>query len=437
MPRDRCARLEHRRPWTALGRGGSSHLLIPFLTLAFIAVLFVGWEVVERRLFPTRSIGFSHFFLTLRALVITALACGMVYLLMYRQQRRLSMTAEQVAGLLETYMADPNTLARFENPHLLHCREAVDCGDPDCPMYDSPGGRCWQVMALGSGGDGDALPSMEIEKCHECATFRRSCPDKLVQLGETCNNLLFLLKVEARRMERMRSQMVEREKIFSIGQLASGVAHEVVNPLSSISSIVQMLKRSGATADTDEQLALIETHIQRITGTLRQLEGLARRGDEGWAVIDVSQALEETVLLLSFDPRARNVDVHLEPLPPLPTTHGIPGQLQQVFINLSLNALDAMPDGGALTLGAQNTRGGLAIQIKDTGCGVPSGAGRRIFDPFFTTKEPGCGTGLGLAVSNSIVQKLNGTIEYQSTEGVGTVFTVVLPILSERPRALS
>ncbi len=427
-----------RRPLRAFFlRAAASRLFIPLLALAFIAVLFVGWEVAERRLFPTKSIGFSHFLLTLRALVITALACGLVYVLMARQQRQLSRTAEQVAGLLETYMADPNTLARFENPHLLHCREVLDCGDSDCPLYDSPGERCWQAMALGCDGGGAVHPGMEIEKCHECATFRLSCPDELTQLGETCNNLLFLLKAEARRVERMRSHMVEREKMFSIGQLASGLAHEVVNPLASISSIVQMLRRSGATADTEDQLALIETHIQRITSTLRQLVELSREGDERWAAIDVGQALEETVLLVSFDPRARNVDVQLEPLPSLPTTYGIPGQLQQVFINLCLNALDAMPDGGALTIEARDTRGGLAVQIRDTGCGIPSGVGRRIFDPFFTTKEPGCGTGLGLAVSNSIVQKLNGTIEYQSTEGVGTVFTVVLPILSERPRALS
>jgi signal transduction histidine kinase len=113
----------------------------------------------------------------------------------------------------------------------------------------------------------------------------------------------------------------------------------------------------------------------------------------------------------------------------------LPGQLQQVFINLSLNALDAMPDGGTLTIRADRKRKAILVSVRDTGEGIPPAVGRRIFEPFFTTKQPGQGTGLGLAVSYGVVQKHGGAIDFQSSVGGGTLFTVELPVLDRTPDA--
>jgi signal transduction histidine kinase len=410
-----------------------SYLLIPLMILCIITIIFVGWEVLERRISPEMSIGMRHFLLTLRAFIVTAVASLMIYIFMRCQNRRLSSTAEKLAQVLETHMNNPKLPCRFENPNLQHCRDVLNCGYEECPMFDKPGERCWQVMAL-SGAPRDNLSTrMEIEKCHECEVYRQSCPDKLTELGESFNNLMFLLREESRQVGQMRAQMVEREKMVSIGQLASGIAHEVGNPLSSISSIVQMVKRSGMNGKMTDQLALIETHIKRINGTVRQLVKLARPGGDRWEEIDVGRVLEETVLLISFDPRAHDVDIAFEHPEALPTIHGVPGQLEQVFINLSLNALDAMADGGTLTINARKTRSSIIVRIEDTGYGIPPETGRRIFDPFYTTKEPGKGTGLGLAVSYSIMQNFNGTIEYDSIPGEGTAFTIYLPIINKKP----
>jgi len=424
----RHSRLKRRPAWARPKQKLNPRPLLLVPVILTITVIFVGWELGERAMFDPMSIGQRHLLLFLRALATSIAACVVVYLLMLRRQRQLSKTAEELTTLLVSYMRDPRLARQFENPHRVHCRRLLECGESECPMYEDTGERCWQVMALGSSDQDHLSPGVAIEWCHECEVFQASCPDELTLLGENYNNLLFLLSEESQKMGRLRSELVEREKMFSIGQIASGVAHEVGNPLSSISSIVQMLKRSGKNEEMTEDLTLIETHIQRISGIVRQLSNLARRGDNNWAWIDVGQALEETVRLISFDTRASNVKIVFDEPPALPSIRGIPGQISQVFINLSLNALDAMPDGGTLTITAVKNRGRIIVRIEDTGGGIPPDTGRRIFDPFFTTKDPGCGTGLGLAVSNSIVRKLNGTIEHESEVGKGTAFLVYLPV---------
>ena len=132
----------------------------------------------------------------------------------------------------------------------------------------------------------------------------------------------------------------------SLGVMAAGVAHEVSNPLSSIFSVVQMLRRGGANPDATASMELIETHIKRIWGTIRQLSNMARPVSDRREYIDVVESLGEAVRLIEFDRRARNVEMKFERPATRLTTYAVGGQLQQVFENLLLNALDAMPDGG-------------------------------------------------------------------------------------------
>jgi signal transduction histidine kinase len=370
-----------------------------------------------------------------RAAVVTAAASTIVYVLMRRPQRRLSATAEQLNRFLESRQTNLSGSERFENPHRVHCRDVLDCSRSDCPLYDAPEERCWQLKALSRATREHDAPAMEIEECHACEVYRRCCPDKLTELGESFNNLMFLLDEEARQVGRMRAKMLEKEKMVAIGQIASGIAHEVGNPLSSISSIVQMLKRNGLGEPTAKQLDLIETHIQRISAIVRQLVGLARPGVDRWELVDIGQILQEAVQLVAFDRRARNIEIDFVPPARLPRTYGLRGQLAQVFINLLLNALDAMPEGGTLVLRAEARRREIIIRVRDTGSGIPPETGRRIFEPFYTTKEPGRGTGLGLAVSFGVIQKHGGTIDFSSPPGGGTVFTVEIPVSHQPPDA--
>jgi len=127
------------------------------------------------------------------------------------------------------------------------------------------------------------------------------------------------------------------------------------------------------------------------------------------------------------------VSIRYTPTRKLPTTFGLSGQLQQLFINLLLNAYDAMPDGGELTIRVQRRVRKIVASVEDTGCGIAAEVGRRVFEPFFTTKEPGQGAGLGLAVCYNVVEKHGGRIDFDSTPAIGTTFTVEIPILTEPP----
>jgi signal transduction histidine kinase len=267
-------RMQDRRPTFRERHRGLLRFGAFLAGLLGIAAVFIGWDIAAHRFLPDLPTGVRHLSLTLLAAIVTGAVGYTVYRLMRRQQTSLSSVAEQLSGLLETYMANPDSTARFENPHLVQCAELLHCGNESCQLHGRNllGDRCWQVMALERADNDVEKTSIEIGKCHECEVYRMSCPDKLTELGESFNNLLFLLGQESKRLERLRRQMVEKEKMVSIGQLASGIAHEVANPLSSISSVVQMLKRSGTVEpDTVAQYDLIETHIRRITGIVRKL----------------------------------------------------------------------------------------------------------------------------------------------------------------------
>jgi signal transduction histidine kinase len=422
-----------------LARRKTLRILKPAAVVLVFAVLSTAWAVTEHHLLADLPEAWHHAILTIWGGLLAVIACSFVYAVLRCERMRLSSAARQLHRLLECYQSGPTRdpaagTCRFQNPHLVHCRDVMDCHATDCPMHDSPNERCWQVMALHRG-PRDHLPArIELERCRECSVFQLSCPDTLTEMGESFNNLMFLLEEGAEQFGRLRTQMVEKDKMAALGQIAAGVAHEVGNPLSSISSIVQMLKRGPNGAPRTDQLDLIQSHIQRISAIVRQLVTMARPSPEKWEPIDMGEVMEEAVRLVSFDRRARNVAIDFQRPSHVPRTYGLKGELQQVFINLALNAMDAMPQGGKLRIRLESTRGTLILRFEDTGCGIPTEAGRRIFEPFFTTKQPGEGAGLGLAVSYSIIQKHAGTIDFSSAAGNGTEFIIELPVLDAPPQ---
>ena len=416
-----------------LGLQPAFGVLLLALAGSGLAVLFVGSDLLERVVFPSMSTGLRHSLLTAQAAIVTVLAGAGVYLVMRRQQGQLSKTAEELTRLLESFQNGARIQERFENPHRVHCRDVLECQRKECPAYDAPGERCWQVVALRRAPG--RPPSVDIHRCHACPVYQTSCPDKLTDLGESFNNLMFLLKEEVERNWRMRAAMVEKQKMAAIGQIAAGVADEVCNPLSSISSVAQMLRRSAPDPPVRDQLSVIEKHVQRISSVVRRLVSSSRVGTGRWETVDARKILEEALHLVSYDRRAREVDIVLDAPSSLPPTVGLRDQLQQVFFNLSLNALDAMPNGGRLTVRAAVEEGRIQVRVEDTGSGIAPEVERHVFEPFFTTKPPGHGVGLGLPVSYGIVQEHGGTIDFSSAAGKGTVFTVDLPVRDKAPDA--
>ena len=225
---------------------------------------------------------------------------------------------------------------------------------------------------------------------------------------------------------KLQQQLLTSEKLASIGLLSAGVAHEINTPLTGISSYVQMLQKKFTDAHYAQILQKIEAQTERVNRIIKNLLNFARNpADESFQRIDLKESLEEILSLIDY--RLKNLNIKLElKLTPV-YVYAQRERLQQVFINIILNALDAMPGGGTLTIETQTINSQAKIKISDTGTGIKPEHLPRIFDPFFTTKGIGKGTGLGLSISFAIIKEHDGQILVDSTVGKGTTFTIIIP----------
>jgi two-component system NtrC family sensor kinase len=246
--------------------------------------------------------------------------------------------------------------------------------------------------------------------------------------GERCGTILILDDVTAR--VRLEEQLQHAEKMASVGLLAAGVAHEVNTPLAGISSYTQLLRGQLDERDPrQEVLEKIEKQSFRAAKIINGLLNFSRSSGTEFELVDVNRVLADVLSLVEHQLEGSKIRVRKELAEDLPPVRGNSNRIQQVFFNLVLNARDAMPSGGWLTLATSADNGSVLVEVKDTGHGIRREHIRRIYDPFFTTKGIGKGTGLGLSVSYGIVQEHGGAIFVDSTPGQGTTFQVALPAL--------
>jgi signal transduction histidine kinase len=235
----------------------------------------------------------------------------------------------------------------------------------------------------------------------------------------------------------LEEQLQISEKMASLGLLAAGVAHEVNTPLTGISSYTQMLLQ-GAEPDDPKTKVLekIERQTFRAAKIVSGLLNLSRPGTGNERIeVDLNAVVTDVVVLLEHQFEVGSIKIRRELASSPVPVQGIEHQLQQVFLNLFLNARDAMPRGGWLTIASSRVSGGRAVaEIADTGSGIPSEHLARIYDPFFTTKAIGRGTGLGLSITYGIVREHGGTIRCESSVGQGTRFILSLPVAEREQR---
>src|SRR5256885_1360085 len=231
---------------------------------------------------------------------------------------------------------------------------------------------------------------------------------------------------------RSEEQMTQTEKLTSLGLLAAGVAHEVNTPLAVISNYIQMLAKQMP--EGDPRQSIIEKIVKqtfRASEIVNNLLNFSRTGAPEAADIDVNRVVEETLSLVTHPLKASHIQVVKQLGETLPAVRGSANKLQQVFLNLFLNARDAMPSGGMLEVRTAAHNGSVEIEVADTGGGIAREDIHRIFDPFFTTKASGRGTGLGLSVSYGIIKEHAGKIDVRSTPGKGTSFHVEFPAVKK------
>lgn len=243
----------------------------------------------------------------------------------------------------------------------------------------------------------------------------------------------------------LEEKLIQAEKLAIVGQLSAGFAHEVNNILCSIGGYAQFVqqkiskKHQAEIADIYKDIEIIISQSERATKLMQNFLGFSRNNKSEESFVNVTSLIDQVVSFITYRLHNLKIEIVKEYEPELPEVFVDPNRLEQVFLNLIVNAMHAMPQGGRIKITCKFlcSRGDefVIIDFADTGCGIPEENFRKIFDPFFTTKEKGLGTGLGLFICRRIIEKYQGSIDLTSRVGEGTVFTIKLPVVHCEPPA--
>jgi PAS domain S-box-containing protein len=338
--------------------------------------------------------------------IISSLNDGLVVVGLDDRILRWNASIEQLYGLPRAAVVGRTIAEVFDGPFLGRLRAAMSAETAEVALYRVP-----------------------LESRHEpprsllvnAAVAPLRTPD-----GKVAGTIVILEDTTSR--VKLEEQLQISEKMASIGLLAAGVAHEVNTPLTGISSYTQMLLEQAAPDDPRTPLLeKIERQTFRAAKIVNGLLNLARPAQTDVVPVDVNAVINDVISLLEHQFKGGSVQVRKDLAVPSPVLLGIEHKLQQVFLNLFLNARDAMPKGGWLSISTRLDGEQVVVEVGDTGAGIPEEQLSRIYDPFFTTKPIGVGTGLGLSITYGIVQEHQGTITCHSTPGQGTRFVLSFP----------
>lgn len=260
-----------------------------------------------------------------------------------------------------------------------------------------------------------------------------TCREKAVAVFQGIAEVEMCLPYLIEELQKTQDTLIQAEKLSSIGQIAAGVAHEINNPLTGVLLYTRLMLKSLKERKLDietsvERLSLMEQETERCTRIIKNLLDFARQTQPKPVSFELGRVIKNAISILSHHAELSNVNIILELEKGLPQVFADPDQIQQVFVNIILNAIQAMPNGGTLTIKSGYVESAKEVFIKfiDTGIGIPKENLKKLFTPFFTTKEKGKGVGLGLAVCYGIIQRHKGKIEVESEVGKGTTFTIKL-----------
>ncbi len=325
------------------------------------------------------------------------------------------------AAIFPDSLLEPATCRRFFHP-------AAEGEPSDCPVSGALRGEAREASLTIEGPDGTRYLETTATPIADAD-------------GRFARALVFLRDVTEKRLREL--QLLQAEKLTSLGVLAAGVAHEINNPLNSVAGYAEALQRrlrdhpelasDPRLEDFPEYLEVIVREVYRCKGIIDSLLSFSRKSEHGSGPVDVRELIGEVVQLLGHMARYHDVDLRVDAAGPVPCVLGDPAALRQVILNLATNALQAVGKGGQVWLRTFPRGDSVVFEVEDNGPGIPGNLLERIWDPFFTTKGVGQGLGLGLSVSYNIVRRHRGEISVHSEVGRGTRFTVVLPAVGGSP----
>mgnify|MGYP001824605626 CR=1 FL=1 len=268
-----------------------------------------------------------------------------------------------------------------------------------------------------------------------CVEVNPEAAGELVELTETFNSMVRSIAERDERLQESARKITESKKLATLGQLAAGIAHEINNPLGGIVMYAHMLKDDLLKAENRENVHKIAREADRCKTIVKGLLDFARQTKPERTESNINHVLNEVIALLEQQHIFRNISIVKDESKSIPLVEIDVGQIQEVFMNLILNAAQAMDGSGTLTTITRlvNDATSVEIEIRDTGPGIPSDKLDKIFEPFYTTKEIGQGTGLGLSIAYGVVERHHGSIRVESEIGKGTTFFVRLPVPEPEP----
>lgn len=285
------------------------------------------------------------------------------------------------------------------------------------------------VMSAQEIGDGNLNVEIRRSSSDEIGQLATEFDEMRRKLKDYYENLEKKVNERTEELRKAQFQLIHQEKMASLGLMAAGIAHEIGNPLTSISSLIQILKRRLKDPTNTGYMDTILENINRISKIVKELVDFSRPTSETVQPTYVNSVIASAVGIIKYDRRAKDIDFHVHLDENIPPISLVADQLQQVLINILVNAVDAMENYGKdLYVRSRLEQNQILIEVQDTGVGIQPEMLRKIFEPFFTTKEVGKGTGLGLTVSYGIIRKFKGDIRVTSQAGKGSVFTIVLPV---------
>jgi len=264
--------------------------------------------------------------------------------------------------------------------------------------------------------------------------------DEVGALAENFNTMAqtlerYFKEIEEKNQQEKENEMrlIMSERLAALGEMASGIAHEVNNPLATIAACTEALlnrmeKEKVGSILFENYLRIIQDEINRCKNITNSMLSFVKKRGDGKQDVEINEVLDKTLEMINFQGRLKDVDVLRHYQEEVPVIHNNEGDLRQAFRSIITNAVDAMEGKGTLTIETGTAGNSISITIRDTGPGIPPHIINRIFDPFFTTKSAKGGTGLGLSIADKIIKENNGRIDVISEEGKGTTFTITLPI---------